>query len=435
MATVPVFSPVVPFLGLIPGGLRHGSMLRIKGIINNHGERCQINIQTGAATNPRDDVTLHISIRPNDAAIVRNTLQSQVWGAEERYGGCPISYGQSFDVLVLVEVNQYKLAINGVHFCTFNHRLPVHSARYISISGGCVIHSITTEMDTVGSSVPPYPGASGSVGPHPPPYAPPSYPPHVSGGGQIGFVPAPPPMPPPPPYTPSPGYPVGNKGSYPGASPYLPPYGGYPHQPGYPAATPYSSVQPTAPSAPSSSSMTSTIQATPASLNQPKPTVKDTVISGVQQTKNFLHDAIYGKTTTTPSYPQQPTMMQQVPSHPPSYPSQPAAYPPQQPYGSQQYPPVAYPQLPGQPFSSTPQQQKPPSGGILGSGTGIAATALAAGTTAVLMHKLPKKAKKSKKLMKYAAGAGMLGLDGYAIGKGLRRRGSSSSSSSSSDSD
>lgn len=47
-----------------------------------------------------------------------------------------------------------------------------------------------------------------------------------------------------------------------------------------------------------------------------------------------------------------------------------------------------------------------------------------------------KKAKKSKKLMKYAAGAGMLGLGGYAVGKGLRRRkGSSSSSSSSSDSD
>lgn len=129
-------------------------------ILNPH--RCQINIQTGAALNPRDDVTLHISIRPNESAIVRNTLQNQVWGAEERYGGCPISYGQSFDVLVLVEVNQYKIAINGVHFCTFNHRLPVHSARYISISGGCVIHSILSEMDTSGGSVPPYPGTAGS---------------------------------------------------------------------------------------------------------------------------------------------------------------------------------------------------------------------------------------------------------------------------------
>lgn len=233
MATVPVYSPVVPFLGLIPGGLRHGSMVRIKGIINNHGERCQINIQTGAALNPRDDVTLHLSIRPNESVIVRNTLQNQVWGAEERYGGCPINYGQSFDVLVLVEVNQYKIAVNGVHFCTFNHRLSVHSARYVSISGGCVVHSITTEMDTAGS-VPPYPGTSMPVGPHPPPYTPPSYPP-----GQIGFVPAPPPMPPPPPYTPTPGYPVGNTGHYPGAPPHLPP-GGYPHHPGYPPAVPYS---------------------------------------------------------------------------------------------------------------------------------------------------------------------------------------------------
>ncbi|XP_001657305.2 galectin-9 isoform X2 [Aedes aegypti] len=394
MATVPVYSPVVPFLGLVPGGLRHGSMVRIKGIINNHGERCQINIQTGAALNPRDDVTLHISIRPNEAAIVRNTLQNQVWGAEERYGGCPISYGQSFDVLVLVEVNQYKIAINGVHFCMFNHRLPVHSARYVSISGGCVIHSITTEMDTAGS-VPPYPGTAGSVGPQPPPYVPPAYPPNLS-GSQIGFVPTPPPMPPPPPYTPTPGYPIGNTGHYPGAPPYVPPFGGYPHQPSYPPATPYSSSQPTAPP---TSSMVSSMQATTTSINQPKTTVKDSVISGIQQTKNFLHDAIYGKTTTTPSYPQQPPM-QQVPSNLPSYPSQPAAYPSQQPYGSQ-FTSVAYPQLSGQQYNNPPQQQRPPSGGILGPGTGIAATALAAGTTAVLMHKLPVRDVKKEKASKF----------------------------------
>lgn len=392
MATVPVYSPVVPFLGLIPGGLRHGSMVRIKGIINNHGERCQINIQTGAALNPRDDVTLHLSIRPNESVIVRNTLQNQVWGAEERYGGCPINYGQSFDVLVLVEVNQYKIAVNGVHFCTFNHRLSVHSARYVSISGGCVVHSITTEMDTAGS-VPPYPGTSMPVGPHPPPYTPPSYPP-----GQIGFVPAPPPMPPPPPYTPTPGYPVGNTGHYPGAPPHLPP-GGYPHHPGYPPAVPYSSVQPTAPTATSTASV---IQTTPTAVNQPKSTtVKDTVITGMQQTKNFLHDAIYGKTTTSPSYPQQPPM-QQIPQFP-SYPSQqPAAYPSQQPPGSQYPMMVTNPALPGhhqQQYNSP--QQKPSTGGIFGSGTGIAATALAAGTTAVLMHKLPVRDGKKEKATKF----------------------------------
>ncbi|XP_065093887.1 galectin-9-like [Ochlerotatus camptorhynchus] len=426
MATIPVYSPMVPFLGLIPGGIRHGSMVRIKGIINNHGERCQINIQTGAALNPRDDVTLHISIRPNEAVIVRNTLQNQVWGAEERYGGCPINYGQSFDVLVLVEVNQYKIAINGTHFCVFNHRQSVHSARYVSISGSCVIHSITTEMDTTGSSGPPYPGTA-SV--HPPPYTPPSYPPYSS-GSHIGFVPVAPPMPPPPPYTPTPGYPIGNTGSYPGAPPHIPPYGGYPHQPGYPAATPYSPPQPTAPS----SSMTSTIQANPtAPVSQPK-TVKDSVITGVQQTKNFLHDAIYGKTTTAPSYPQQPPM-QHVPISQPAYPPQTVAYPSQQTYGAY-YPSAPYPPLPtGPQHYNSPQK---PSGGLLSSGAGIATAALAFGAAAAVLHKLPKKAKKSKKskkLMKYAAGAGVLGLGGYAIGKGLRRRGSSSSSSSSSSSD
>lgn len=241
MATIPVYSPTIPFLGLVPGGLRPGSMVRIKGVINNHGERCQINIQTGAALNPRDDVVLHLSIRPNEAVIVRNTLQNQVWGSEERWGGCPIAYGQQFDVLVLAEANQWKIAINGNHFCTFNHRLPVHTARYVSVSGSCVIHAITAEMDTVsggsGAAAPPYPGTVPG-GSHPPPYVPPYVPPH--GGPTIGFAPVPPPMPPPPPYTPTPGYPpAGGSGHYPGG----PPYPGYPHQPGYQAAVPYSVFQ------------------------------------------------------------------------------------------------------------------------------------------------------------------------------------------------
>lgn len=386
MATIPVYSPVVPFLGLIPGGLRHGSMVRIKGIINNHGERCQINIQTGAALNPRDDVTLHISIRPNEAVVVRNTLQNQVWGAEERYGGCPIHYGQSFDVLVLVEVNQYKIAINGSHFCTFNHRQSVHSARFVSISGSCVIHSITTEMDTAGSGLP-YPGA-GSV--HPPPYTPPSYPPNSS----IGFVPVAPPMPPPPPYTPSPGYPVGNTGLYPGGPPHIPPFGGYPHQPGYPAATPYSLPQSSAPS----SSMTSTIQATPTQpASQPK-TVKDSVISGVQQTKNFLHDAIYGKTTTAPSYPQQQPM-QSISISQPSYPTQQASYPSLQTLGAQ-YPSASHPPPPtGPQYYNNPQKQ---SGGLLSSGAGIATAALATGAAAAVLHKLPVRDVKKEKASKFA---------------------------------
>lgn len=365
MATIPVYSPTIPFLGLVPGGLRPGSMVRIKGVINNHGERCQINIQTGAALTPRDDVVFHLSIRPNESVIVRNTLQNQVWGAEERWGGCPIAYGQQFDLLVLAEVNQWKIAVNGNHLATFSHRLPVHSARYVSISGGCVIHSITTEMDSgagAGGAAPPYPGTVPG-GPHPPPYVPPYVPPH--GGPSIGFAPVPPPMPPPPPYTPTPGYPpAGGSGHYPGG----PPYPGYPHQSGYPAAVPYSP----APSAPAAA--VGVITATP---SQPQ-TMRQTVIGGFQRTKDFLQDAVGGgaaakpkpvaTATVTPLFPNLPT----VPGNPypaaSSYPNQiPAAYPGNAAYGSIQHQPSA-----------------PPSSNV-----GLLSAAAASGAVASVLHNLP----------------------------------------------
>lgn len=228
MATIPIHSPVIPFLGLIPGGLSHGRMLRIKGIITKHGERCQIHIQSGAALSPRDDVTLHISIRPNEYAIIRNTINNQVVGPEERHGGCPVRYGEPFDLLILAEGGHYKIAFNGVHFCTFAHRLPLHHARYIAISGGCVIYSILFEHDQPGSS---------SYQPN----MPSSYP------HSIGFAPPPPPtmpMAPPPPYTPLPTHPIGGGGGhykdlYPPPPP--PPMAGYPHQSApYQPAVPFS---------------------------------------------------------------------------------------------------------------------------------------------------------------------------------------------------
>lgn len=39
MATLPAYNPVTPHLALIPGGLRHGLMIRIKGQMNHGGNR------------------------------------------------------------------------------------------------------------------------------------------------------------------------------------------------------------------------------------------------------------------------------------------------------------------------------------------------------------------------------------------------------------
>lgn len=78
--------------------------------------RFNVDIKTGPILQPADDVNLHLSVRPNEQAIVRNNMVHQGWGAEERHGGCPIGYGQPFEILILAESDQFKVWLRNFHF-------------------------------------------------------------------------------------------------------------------------------------------------------------------------------------------------------------------------------------------------------------------------------------------------------------------------------
>ncbi|KAJ6633919.1 Galectin-7, partial [Pseudolycoriella hygida] len=174
-----------------------------------------INLQTGAATRPRDDTALHLSVRPTEPVIVRNHYENKVWGTEERFGGCPINPGQPFEILILAESTAFKIAINGVHFCHFNHRFSMQRVLFVAVEGDATISSITTTGSDLPSAPPvihpipmpapinPYPPSMSYPG-HRPHYPPPHsghYPPIHGHHPGHGYIPGPPP---PPPYSPSP---------------------------------------------------------------------------------------------------------------------------------------------------------------------------------------------------------------------------------------
>lgn len=147
----------LPYLGKIPGGLSHGVMIRIRGRIPHVLTKfIQINVQTGPALGPSDDINLHLSIRPDQNVIIRNHLKNQCWGVEERAGGCPIARGQYLEMLILAQSNCFKVAINGKHFCEFTHRLPLNAAHFVHIAGEMTVESITMDGD-IPPSAPPMP--------------------------------------------------------------------------------------------------------------------------------------------------------------------------------------------------------------------------------------------------------------------------------------
>ncbi|RWS26500.1 galectin-4-like protein, partial [Leptotrombidium deliense] len=196
-----------------------------------------INLQTGPRVNPRDDIALHISpVFTPPPRVVRNTLQAQRWGPEESHGGFPFTPGTGFEILILVEHDEFKLAINGAHFTQYRHRIPLNLVSFIAVDGDVTINAIIFEghghasvpsapmmapsapvmgMPTASGMPPPYPTGAVAMPPYPP--AGPAGP----AGGPSGYAQAPMPYSGAPPgaYA-TPVYPSSGAPQYPSGSAY-----------------------------------------------------------------------------------------------------------------------------------------------------------------------------------------------------------------------
>ncbi|CRK93063.1 CLUMA_CG006517, isoform A [Clunio marinus] len=220
MATIPIYNPIVPFLGAIPGGLRPGHIIKIKGRINGYDSRLMLDLINTPAINVNQDIIFHISVRPQESAIIRNHFSYGSWGHEERDGPFARAF-ETFEMTITVENDCYRLALNGIEIGAFLHRLPLQLSQFIHVHGDATIdhillengyhHSSGIHMGTHQISTPsapnmpmpiqtPYP--PGSQFPHhntshfpihQPPYYPNQQPPdanwrHIAGGFRPSFM-------------------------------------------------------------------------------------------------------------------------------------------------------------------------------------------------------------------------------------------------------
>ncbi|XP_044745818.1 galectin-7-like isoform X2 [Coccinella septempunctata] len=150
----PIVNPPTPFTTIIPGGFFPGKMIRIRGFAPMHGQRFDINLQTGPGGEiAGEDVALHASVRLTEGYIARNTFQGGCWQEELGDGGMPIQLGQRFEFLLLCEAFDYKIAVNGQHFCSFPPRVPYNRITHLLIEGDVQLEMISWEGS--GASAPP----------------------------------------------------------------------------------------------------------------------------------------------------------------------------------------------------------------------------------------------------------------------------------------
>jgi hypothetical protein len=74
---------------------------------------------------------------------LRNALVNGSWGEEERNAPTfPVSRGSKFDMLILNDSNEWKIAFNEKHYVSFKHRISSDLVDYVSFGGDVDIISV-----------------------------------------------------------------------------------------------------------------------------------------------------------------------------------------------------------------------------------------------------------------------------------------------------
>uniref|UniRef100_A0A4X1TQF9 Galectin n=1 Tax=Sus scrofa TaxID=9823 RepID=A0A4X1TQF9_PIG len=133
-AQAPYMNPMVPFTGMIQGGLQDGLQITINGtVLMSSGSRFTVNLQTGHSDN---DIAFHFNPRFEEGGyVVCNTKQNGIWGPEERKMQMPFQRGHPFELSFLVQSSQFQVTVNGRLFVQYTHRVPFHRVDTISVTG------------------------------------------------------------------------------------------------------------------------------------------------------------------------------------------------------------------------------------------------------------------------------------------------------------
>lgn len=138
-----VISPAVPYTGAIPGGLNPGEVIIVQGTVPQGADCFQIDLSCGSSTKPSSDVAFRFRPQFSGSPCVScNSMQREIWGKEETVQQLPYKHGASFETLIFLHKNAFKVAVNGAHLLEFKHRMPLNRVDTFSISGSVVVYVI-----------------------------------------------------------------------------------------------------------------------------------------------------------------------------------------------------------------------------------------------------------------------------------------------------
>ncbi|GFO04886.1 galectin [Plakobranchus ocellatus] len=144
--TGPIFNPPVPVSTPVQGGFFPGKMIYITGVPHTTASRFHVNLACGGSDNA--DLALHFDVRFNHGKdqniVIRTSRQAGKYGQEERQqNSFPFKRGESFEIILLADMNGIKVAVNNQHFTEFAHRIqPIQRVDHVQVKGDVTVSFI-----------------------------------------------------------------------------------------------------------------------------------------------------------------------------------------------------------------------------------------------------------------------------------------------------
>ncbi|XP_062379019.1 galectin-8-like [Sardina pilchardus] len=110
----------IPYRGSMLRGLSPGQHITVTGHVSSYPHSFTVNLRSRSSEN----IALHLNARIKSGLFIRNSLLAQGWGREElELGHFPFAPGQYFEMIILCQPHQFKLAVNGDHLLDYRHRM------------------------------------------------------------------------------------------------------------------------------------------------------------------------------------------------------------------------------------------------------------------------------------------------------------------------
>ncbi|XP_047737268.1 5'-3' exoribonuclease 3 isoform X2 [Hyalella azteca] len=191
--SAPVHHPATPHLQTIPGGFTPGCIAHVTGTFTPGAASLIVKLQSGPSGDPTDEIGLCVYGRVREGQLGRNCFtRSAGWGNEELTHSVPgLSPSATFDLTILCDPQQFKIAYNGKHLCEFSHRTNPASLTYLqvgSLPGDLTLSCVWVEAPAAAQHAASAPAMA--YGAPPPPYTP-NNPLPYDPNPQMGYAPPP----------------------------------------------------------------------------------------------------------------------------------------------------------------------------------------------------------------------------------------------------